>query len=810
MANSALLSILLASIFTLSSISLNAQIDSSNCEPELILNEAFGAGSINPGPELATGTTTYCFENLQGSCPSNSSLTPGSIDDGSYSIMNDPLTGLTMSNGETTGWITLQDHTPDDEDGYMLVVNAHFEPGEFYRLNNIEVVTGSQYTFSAWFANILSIQSIVSCGAGQVPVNVNFVVEDANSGNILGASATGDIFGTGQELWVEKIFNFIAISPKINIVLVNNAPGGCGNDFAIDDIVLIGCVGNTTTAVNDTFTIDQGGSLVDNLLNNDLDVEGHDQTIVLIEYDSDGDGLPDTDTLPGVTINTSGQDTSQLPVANAGTLEIGPNGAITFIPPADFSGEVHVTYIVCDNGVPVLCDTAEVLITVIPEVVLIDTTVCIPELIFEENFGSGAVNPGPALPAGTITYCYQDLVGSCPSTPALTPGSINDGAYSIMNDPLSGIIYANGDTAAWISSSDHTIGDIDGYMLVVNADFAPGEFYRLNDIPIVEGEEYAFSAWFLNILSQFSIDLCADLQVPVNVSFNMEDAATGALLGSVSTGDIFATSEPQWIQTEFLFTASSTNVNIVLVNSGPGGCGNDFAIDDIQLIGCVSNTTNAVDDTFTIAQDETLNGNVLQNDFDIEGHDQSVVLFEYDSGNGSPDESADAGQTVIAAGVDTAGQPVDFAGSLTIDAEGGIEFIPEPDFIGEVYVTYVVCDNGIPVVCDTANVVIIVQPADIPPPEEEICDIPDVITPNGDGLNDYFELECAPVLPRLQLIIYNRWGNQVFDSGAGYANDWQGTYGRKGKPLPEGTYFYIVSFNDADHTTQAGDLLILR
>lgn len=73
--------------------------------------------------------------------------------------------------------------------------------------------------------------------------------------------------------------------------------------------------------------------------------------------------------------------------------------------------------------------------------------------------------------------------------------------------------------------------------------------------------------------------------------------------------------------------------------------------------------------------------------------------------------------------------------------------------------------------------------------------IPNIFTPNGDGINDYFEIgygeEGKPIndlneyFLSHKLVIFNRWGRTVYES-QNYRNDWDG-----GK-LPDGTYFYVL------------------
>lgn len=75
---------------------------------------------------------------------------------------------------------------------------------------------------------------------------------------------------------------------------------------------------------------------------------------------------------------------------------------------------------------------------------------------------------------------------------------------------------------------------------------------------------------------------------------------------------------------------------------------------------------------------------------------------------------------------------------------------------------------------------------------EQNCTIylPNVFTPNGDGLNDVFRIPQATVLRLKDFSIYDRWGNRVFHSTQNSAA-WDGTY--KGKACLPGTYIYNIS-----------------
>ncbi len=70
----------------------------------------------------------------------------------------------------------------------------------------------------------------------------------------------------------------------------------------------------------------------------------------------------------------------------------------------------------------------------------------------------------------------------------------------------------------------------------------------------------------------------------------------------------------------------------------------------------------------------------------------------------------------------------------------------------------------------------------------EDCPIPKGISPNGDGLNDDFDLSLHGVT---SMIIYNRYGSEVFRFEGAYTKQWYGQ-DKKGNRLPDGTYFYVL------------------
>ncbi|WP_152286269.1 PKD domain-containing protein [Flavicella marina] len=98
--------------------------------------------------------------------------------------------------------------------------------------------------------------------------------------------------------------------------------------------------------------------------------------------------------------------------------------------------------------------------------------------------------------------------------------------------------------------------------------------------------------------------------------------------------------------------------------------------------------------------------------------------------------------------------------------------------------------------------------------------IPEEFTPNGDGLNDTFEITNLSVLyPDFKIVIVNRWGNKVFaykhNGDPNSTAKWWDGYSDGGVNLgsgdvPDGTYFYTIEFNNNDRAPQTGWVYLRR
>lgn len=83
-----------------------------------------------------------------------------------------------------------------------------------------------------------------------------------------------------------------------------------------------------------------------------------------------------------------------------------------------------------------------------------------------------------------------------------------------------------------------------------------------------------------------------------------------------------------------------------------------------------------------------------------------------------------------------------------------------------------------------------------------------VFTPNGDGINEIFVINCSETISN-QLLVYNRWNQLVFRA-SNYVNDWVGV-DLKGFILPDGVYYWILKDNSGtSNTIYKGNVTLLR
>ena len=181
-----------------------------------------GSSSYVP-PNAYTYTTT--------SCPN----------DGYYTITNQTAECF----GST--WLTVTaDHTGG---GNFMLVNASYQPGDFFVSTVTDLCPNTTYEFSAWVLNVMKPFF------PSIRPNLTFRIEKPD-GTVLASFDSGDVPVSGTPTWLQYGFQFITPVDNAQIVLRlrNNAPGGQGNDLALDDITFRPCGAKITAEIQNSAT----------------------------------------------------------------------------------------------------------------------------------------------------------------------------------------------------------------------------------------------------------------------------------------------------------------------------------------------------------------------------------------------------------------------------------------------------------------------------------------------------------------------------------------------------------------------------
>ncbi len=184
------------------------------------------------------------------------------------------------------------------------------------------------------------------------------------------------------------------------------------------------------------------------------------------------------------------------------------------------------------------------------------------------HFGTGNVGEVNTVPSN-----YSRVISSCPT----------DGHYtytSYTSDCFRG---------DWLTlPEDHTPGDVSGNMMLVNASPFSGKFLTTTINGLKSGTTYEFAVWLMNVCKP--TDKCPFPLLP-RITIQMQTPA-GKIVAHFGTGKLVRHEAPHWTQYRALFTTppSKTPLTLTMIDEAPGGCGNDFAVDDITFRECVKPT----------------------------------------------------------------------------------------------------------------------------------------------------------------------------------------------------------------------------
>ncbi len=235
------------------------------CVNEVIqFRETFGAGTTSA--PLAAGRTNYHYNGAT------------SLVDGDYELSN--------SSQSKPEWHNAPDHT-GDINGRMMVTNASYTPGEFYRDTVYGLSSTSTYTVYLYAMNV---NTPGTCSPNPILPRLQLIVESYNSDGSfteLSSMVSEDLPQAATPTW-ERISGTIYLPISVTAVryrIINNATGGCGNDVAIDDITFSQCAPSLLPITN----LELKGVVENNVVNLDWSAR-HDNEIVSFEIEKSADG----------------------------------------------------------------------------------------------------------------------------------------------------------------------------------------------------------------------------------------------------------------------------------------------------------------------------------------------------------------------------------------------------------------------------------------------------------------------------------------------------------------------------------------
>jgi hypothetical protein len=133
-------------------------------------------------------------------------------------------------------------------------------------------------------------------------------------------------------------------------------------------------------------------------------------------------------------------------------------------------------------------------------------------------------------------------------------------------------------------SEDHTPGDVEGNMMLVNGSPVSGRFLTTAINGLKAGFIYEFSVWMMNLCK--ITEKCPFPLLP-NITIRLQTPA-GKTVAQFNTGNLVRLKAPRWTKYHALFTMPGiqTALTLIMIDNSPGGCGNDFALDDITFREC--------------------------------------------------------------------------------------------------------------------------------------------------------------------------------------------------------------------------------
>lgn len=588
-----------------------------------------------------------------------------------------------------------------------IAINDEFETETFTLLTSVNITRND----SDPDVDNMSITAIKQ-GATTIVLGTSSAVSGIDAaGNPVANAGTFYINTSGQITFTSDP-TFVG---TINPITYTLSDGKGGIDTAQINIKVHSPSRNHVFANDDARAGNKGLELSGNVIDNDHDPEANNMTVTSASINGSSITIGGINTIPGV-----------------GTLVLTNTGAFGFTPTTNFVGTIPVQYTVCDNATPQACDVATLYLTSLEITPLAkddiaQTSVGIAAsgtVLTNDNYGStGAVSNSHYYNASGV---LTPLILSSP-TSIYTENNVlagvmtlnSNGTYSFVPDVL-----FTGNVPVYYTLTDDG-GKSDAKLTISVSNLANPLFnapVALNDV-VYTIVDSAINSTLFNNDYDVDNDSLGVVFVEQNSTIISVGTATivsgkdvdGNPVANAGSIIIYSNGKYKFIPTVgFTGTIDSIIYTIQDINA---------AFDDAALyITVLDNGTNgqgnhtfANDDANAALMGVTMSGNVLINDYDPQQNSQNV-------GEGI------ANGTPLIIGTATT---IPGVGNITLNSNGTYTFIPLSSYLGNVSVIYKVCDNGIPVACDNATLLLSSIDALLPDAKDDIHQIPSGVTANG-------------------------------------------------------------------------------
>ena len=474
-----------------------------------------------------------------------------------------------------------------------------------------------------------------------------------------------------------------------------------------------------------------------------------------------------------------------------GSVAIDPlTGVITYTPNSGFTGVDTFVYIACDNGTPLpaLCDTAVVTINVVP---------CLSNPAFDCD-GDGVTN-GSEIADGTNPEdpCSL-LIGSQTVTPSIEWIGLdcdNDGLDNGAELDNNTNVF-NPDTDGDGVTDGSEVGDVTDPLNPCS--FNPSSVTLTPSI-----------AWLSLDCDNDGLDNGDELTNNTDV-FNPDTDGDGVLDGT-EVNDLTNPNDPcDLLVTSITVAATSEWLNLDCDNDGLTN-GNEVSL-GTEVFNPDTDGDGVIDGTEVADQTLPLDPCSLETTSITDT--QSAEWGELDCDNDGVSNSLETTNGIDPFNPDTDGDGV-IDGTELLDETNALD--PCEYLTASQTVTPSLEWNDLD--CDGDGLTNLEESNGNSDPQDPCspvnCDltIPQAVTPNGDGFNDVFVIDGIENYPNNELIIFNRWGAEVFRAN-GYSNDWNGKstsdFNIWGEDLPTGTYYYLFDTKQDGVKPMTGFIYLTR